>query len=93
MLVHLNCNQNVISPLGANLLTTEGEIWRRHRRIAAPAFNHRTYQNVWDTTADVYDEMSKKEGWNNVNEVRDVNINEITHKVNSILNSGEDVIN
>ena len=91
--MHLNCNQNVISPLGANLLTTEGEIWRRHRRIAAPAFNHRTYQNVWDTTADVYDEMSKKEGWNNVNEVRDVNINEITHKVNLILNSGEDVIN
>ena len=70
-----------VSPLGANLITTQGEAWSRHRRIAAPAFNHRTYQNVRDTTANVYAEMIKEEGWSKVNETKETNINEITHKV------------
>src|SRR6185312_12200023 len=28
--------------LGRGLLTSEGETWRRHRRIMAPAFDHRS---------------------------------------------------
>ena len=28
--------------LGCGLLTSEGETWRRHRRIMAPAFDHRS---------------------------------------------------
>jgi len=35
-------NRQILGPsLGQGLLTSEGEFWRRQRRIAAPAFHHR----------------------------------------------------
>lgn len=67
--------------MGANVVTSNGEIWKRHRRITAPVFNHNTYQNVWDTTANVYAEMIKEDGWLNSESAKEVNINENTHKV------------
>lgn len=67
--------------LGENLASTEGDAWRRHRRIAAPAFNHTTYRNVWDTTARVFEEMKVTEGWNGMPEANVANVGTITHKV------------
>ena len=67
--------------MGFNVVGSEGEVWKRHRRIAAPAFNHATYRNVWSTTARVYADMLDKEGWKNVNETPITNFNKITHKV------------
>ncbi|THH08156.1 hypothetical protein EW145_g2891 [Phellinidium pouzarii] len=67
--------------LGENVASAEGDIWKRHRRITAPAFNHSTYRNVWDTTARVYADSIDKEGWSNVEETPVVNFNTVTHKV------------
>lgn len=73
--------QCAVSVFGANILTADGEMWRRHRRITAPAFNHTTYQNVWDTTVHVYAEMLAAEGWDQVSETGETDINAVTHKV------------
>ena len=67
--------------LGINLISENGEIWKRHRRVIAPAFNHVTYRNVWDTTANVYKEMIEEEGWLGAEGGKELDINENTHKV------------
>lgn len=72
------------SLLGLNLIGTEGEDWKRHRRICSPAFNKNTYRGVWDTTAKVYEEMLHKEGWDSVERTGVVKANSITHKVSCL---------
>ena len=68
---------------GDNVVSSEGEMWKRHRRITAPAFNHTTYKNVWDTSVRVYEEMLVAEGWKdpNIRETKITDFSEITHKV------------
>ncbi|KAI0261580.1 cytochrome P450 [Gloeopeniophorella convolvens] len=53
----------VLDAWGANLVTTNGEDWRRHRRIVGPAFNNSTYSLVWSETLRVYRDMVSTEGW------------------------------
>ncbi|EJD03263.1 cytochrome P450 [Fomitiporia mediterranea MF3/22] len=67
--------------LGTNVVTSTGDVWKRHRRITAPAFNHSTYENVWDTTIKVYSEMLDKEGWRNVDETPMADMSKATHKL------------
>ena len=69
-------------------MTTIGDDWKRHRRITAPAFNHLTYRNVWDTTVRVYADMLDKEGWNSVGETGVTNVNKATHKVGTSASQG-----
>ncbi|KZS91644.1 cytochrome P450 [Sistotremastrum niveocremeum HHB9708] len=52
-----------IDVMGPNVVASEGEDWRRQRRIAAPAFNQRAYQLVWQETERTYRQMIKDEGW------------------------------
>ncbi|EDR04916.1 uncharacterized protein LACBIDRAFT_303796 [Laccaria bicolor S238N-H82] len=35
---------------GPSILTSEGEQWKRYRKIVAPAFSDRNYKMVWDET-------------------------------------------
>ncbi|TFY70798.1 hypothetical protein EVG20_g2210 [Dentipellis fragilis] len=46
---------------GMNLIASEKETWRRHRRIMGPAFNQKTYSLVWSETACIYRDMSTTE--------------------------------
>ncbi|EDR04917.1 uncharacterized protein LACBIDRAFT_303797 [Laccaria bicolor S238N-H82] len=38
---------------GPSILTSEGEEWKRYRKVAAPAFSDRNYKMVWDETVRV----------------------------------------
>ncbi|KAF9075519.1 cytochrome P450 [Rhodocollybia butyracea] len=40
-----------ISFFGDNIIASEGEEWKRYRKVAAPAFNDRNSQLIWDETA------------------------------------------
>lgn len=48
---------------GPNLFSETGNDWKKHRRIAAPAFGTKTYSLVFTETSRVYDEMLNAEGW------------------------------
>ncbi|KAH8834966.1 cytochrome P450 [Flagelloscypha sp. PMI_526] len=38
---------------GQNIVTTEGDEWKRQRKISAPAFTDRNNKFVWDETAEI----------------------------------------
>ncbi|KAH6912981.1 614/534 cytochrome P450 [Coprinopsis sp. MPI-PUGE-AT-0042] len=50
-----------LSIYGDNILTTEGELWRRYKKLTAPAFNDRNNKLVWveavRVIADLFDEV------------------------------------
>jgi len=50
--------------LGKGLITAEGEIWRRHRRIMAPSFDHRSILGYLPIMTQVADELMAK--WDNL---------------------------
>jgi cytochrome P450 len=46
--------------MGKGLITAEGEIWRRHRRIMAPAFDHRSILSYSPIMTQVAEELVAK---------------------------------
>ncbi|KAJ7765939.1 cytochrome P450 [Mycena maculata] len=48
---------------GDNLFSANGDMWKRHRRILAPAFTAKTYTLVASETAAACEEMIIAEGW------------------------------
>jgi len=43
--------------LGNNIVASEGEEWKRYRKIAAPAFSERNIRLVWDETARIMSDL------------------------------------
>lgn len=66
---------------GENVLSAEGDVWKRHRRVTAPAFSPSAMRNVWETTARVYLDILTSEGWYSAATTPTVNANLISHKV------------
>ncbi|KAF9529862.1 cytochrome P450 [Crepidotus variabilis] len=66
---------------GMNLLSADKEMWRKHRRVVAPAFNPQLYQEVWAKTLQIYQEALIAEGWNQKKAVSIPCIQTITFKV------------
>jgi cytochrome P450 len=58
--------------LGRGLLTSEGETWRRHRRIMAPAFDPRTVVGYAPIMTGVTEELLAK--WDALPEPREVDV-------------------
>ncbi|CDO70501.1 hypothetical protein BN946_scf184569.g44 [Trametes cinnabarina] len=48
---------DLLATFGSNILVTEGEVWKRQRKIAAPAFSERNYRLVWDETIRIVEDM------------------------------------
>ncbi|KAK7463034.1 hypothetical protein VKT23_007617 [Stygiomarasmius scandens] len=48
---------------GMNLVASEGETWRKHRRVMGPAFNSKLYKLVWESSVKTYKDMLATEGW------------------------------
>ncbi|KAI0656897.1 cytochrome P450 [Cubamyces menziesii] len=56
-----------LTAFGSNILVTEGEVWKRQRKIAAPAFSERNNRLVWDETIRILEDL-----FHNVWEDKDV---------------------
>jgi len=54
----------ILAVYGENIVITEGEEWRKHRRVVGPSFSEKTYDLVWEESTKVakswMDSMSKK---------------------------------
>ena len=55
-----SANRRLLKPLGKGLITAEGEIWRRHRRIMAPSFDHRSIVRYSPIMTQVAEELMAK---------------------------------
>ncbi|KAK1225613.1 hypothetical protein PQX77_011440 [Marasmius sp. AFHP31] len=65
---------------GGNVLTTEGDEWRKHRRIMGPAFGNSLYQLVWDQSLQTYRDMVASEGWSGKKSVEVPRLQDATFK-------------
>ncbi|KAI5452820.1 hypothetical protein NCC49_000565 [Naganishia albida] len=54
---------NILKVFGSNVVVTEGEEWRRHRKIVAAGFSEKVFELVWNTSSWITFELFKSEGW------------------------------
>ncbi|KAI6138270.1 cytochrome P450 [Pisolithus tinctorius] len=61
---------------GQNVLTANGDVWRRHRRIVGPSFTSETFDLVWQQSASLYEDMVRAAKWGDerVTIVRDIGL-------------------
>ncbi|KAJ7434462.1 cytochrome P450 [Mycena latifolia] len=69
---------------GDNLVSASGEMWKRHRRIMAPAFTTNTYSLVVAETIALYRELVAAEGWEGQDKII-VTDNHILHQLTLII--------
>ncbi|KAJ7676376.1 hypothetical protein B0H17DRAFT_1139944 [Mycena rosella] len=69
---------------GDNLISASGEMWKRHRRIMAPAFTTKTHSLVAAETVAIYKKLVFAEGWKGQDTVTVIH-NHILHKLTLII--------
>ncbi|KAJ7686679.1 cytochrome P450 [Mycena rosella] len=78
-------SNNVFLTWGMNLAASEGQMWRKHRRVVGPAFGTELYKLVWQQTARTYRDMVDAEGWKTKDVVDIPVIQRITLKLAFLL--------
>ncbi|KAJ6462196.1 cytochrome P450 [Mycena sanguinolenta] len=63
--VHL---YQTLAIFGHNIVASEGEEWKRYRKVSAPAFSEKSNKLVWDESVKIMAEMFNTQ-WNNADEV------------------------
>ena len=72
----------VLSTFGSNILATEGEEWRRHRKIVARSFGETNNRLVWEETIRiVLDLFTHWDRQGNGGEINVPSVKEITREI------------
>ncbi|KAJ6587211.1 cytochrome P450 [Mycena vulgaris] len=74
-----------ISLWGDNVVAANGEMWKRHRRIVAPAFTSKTHSMVVAETTSIYKEMAEAEKWEGKDEILESEFNRLPYKLTLIV--------
>lgn len=68
----------VLLAFGPNLVASEGEEWKRQRRLVAPAFSEKNNKLVWDETVrimhDLFDNVWGKEDTVVIDNITDLTV-------------------
>lgn len=64
--------------IGHSVASANGDVWKLHRRVVSPAFNSKTFEDVWKTARAVYQEVQDVEGWKDQDQI-------IFEEVNSFI--------
>ncbi|KAF4593401.1 hypothetical protein EYR38_009115 [Pleurotus pulmonarius] len=59
----MRSSKSVLGLWGSSLLYSDGDVWRKHRRVVGPAFHNTLYTEVWSRVTQAYHEMVAAEGW------------------------------
>ncbi|KZV87709.1 cytochrome P450 [Exidia glandulosa HHB12029] len=59
----------LLSLFGPNIVATEGEQWKKHRKPVAPAFSERNNKLVWDEATSIVLNMFQSRDWKGKDEV------------------------
>ncbi|KAJ7158345.1 cytochrome P450 [Mycena crocata] len=70
---------------GMNLAASDGQMWRKHRRVVGPSFGTELYKLVWKQTAMTYRDMVETEGWEKKDIVEIPVVQRITLKLAFLL--------
>ncbi|KAH8827539.1 cytochrome P450 [Flagelloscypha sp. PMI_526] len=70
---------------GMNLISSDNDTWRRHRRILGEAFNVKLYDLVLEKSMNLYDQMSSGEGWDKLDRVEVGAVQHLTFKFALLL--------
>ncbi|KZV65868.1 cytochrome P450 [Peniophora sp. CONT] len=73
------------SLVGDNVASAGGEVWRRHRRVVAPAFTPEIHKAAWDISVETVHEMFEGEGWNSQQQVSVDHIHPVLLKLTLII--------
>ncbi|KAL0568976.1 hypothetical protein V5O48_012994 [Marasmius crinis-equi] len=52
-----------ITLYGPSMVSSDGDDWKKYRRISSPSFSNSLYQLVWDASLKTYRDMVSAEGW------------------------------
>ncbi|KAF5345431.1 hypothetical protein D9758_013618 [Tetrapyrgos nigripes] len=53
----------LLTVFGSNIVASEGNLWKKYRRICAPSFSERNNRLVWDTTMRAINGFFESEDW------------------------------
>ncbi|KAJ7768297.1 cytochrome P450 [Mycena metata] len=70
---------------GENIVAASGDMWKRHRRIVAPALTSKTYALLIIETIATYREMVDAEGWRDNDHISVTDFNRLPRKLALIL--------
>lgn len=85
----------MIAVFGPNIVTTEADEWRRHRKIVARSFGETNHRLVWEETNNiVLDLFAHWDRQGNGDEIRVPNVRELTREIAVMVISiaGRDLI-
>ncbi|KAF8510338.1 cytochrome P450 [Gautieria morchelliformis] len=71
--------------LGPSLASASGDVWRRHRRVVAPAFHTKIFTAARAEAANIYNEMMQAEEWSYHDQVSLPEVNQLMLKFSLLM--------
>ncbi|KAL4256226.1 cytochrome P450 family protein [Pleurotus pulmonarius] len=69
----------------SNIIYSQGDVWRKHRRVLGQAFHNTLYADVWAQTVRAYHDMTATEDWRKRDVVEIPVVQNLTFKLATLI--------